>query len=528
MPYKNIEKRRAAVRRSKAKRAKATAAAIKPAKVPAWPADPAGALAKWSREVLRVPAGHPLAGKPMVLPAYGVAFLADALTHRESLLCLGRKNAKSAVIAVYLLARLIGPLRTGGYRAGVCSVNKDKANELKMQMEGIAEASSLTGLTFRRSPAPGRVESATGTVDILSAEKSAGHGSGFDDAIVDEIGLFQERDRELVNGMRSSTSAKNGRFIALSIQGTAPFTREMIARANNPALALHLYRAAEGCDLDDPVAWHAANPGIAAGIKSLDYMQAEALRVLATPSDAPSFRAFDLNQPQAPGRVMIFDTTALASCEVEELPERDGPVVIGLDAGEATSATAAFAIWPNTGRCESWMAFGDIPSLHERGQRDNAAYELMEQRGELRTYPGRVTPVSAFMADVAAELAGCTVRAIAADGYKDAEIMDFLDRARLRWPRQFRRVGAGKQGGADVRSLQRLVLGGRLKMKQSLAFTSAVANSAIRRDGNGNPALDKSTSNGRIDLLSAAAIAAGMAEPLMDKPSRAGVYMGIA
>ena len=65
------------------------------------------------------------------------------------------------------------------------------------------------------------MESATGTVDILSAEKSAGHGSGFDDAVIDEIGLFQERDRELVNGMRSSTSAKDGRFIALSIQGTA-------------------------------------------------------------------------------------------------------------------------------------------------------------------------------------------------------------------------------------------------------------------------------------------------------------------
>ena len=225
---------------------------------------------------------------------------------------------------------------------------------------------------------------------------------------------------------------------------------------------------------------------------------------------------------------MIFDTSDLARCEVEELPDRDGPVVVGLDAGEATSATACFGIWPNTGRCEMWMAFGDIPSLHERGQRDNAAYELMEARGELRTYPGRVTPVSAFMADVAAELAGCTVRSIAGDGYKDNEIRDFLDRARLRWPRHFRRVGAGKQGGADVRALQRLVLGGRLKMKQSLAFISAVSNSAIRRDGNGNPGLDKSTSNGRIDLLSAAAIAAGMAEPLMDKPARTGVYMGIA
>ena len=97
----------------------------------------------WSRKVLRVPPGHPLAGKPMELPSYCVEFIRDALTHRESLLCLGRKNSKSAAaIAVYLSGEAGRVrLRTSGYRAGVCSVNKDKANELKMQMEAIAEAS---------------------------------------------------------------------------------------------------------------------------------------------------------------------------------------------------------------------------------------------------------------------------------------------------------------------------------------------------------------------------------------------------
>ena len=91
------------------------------------------------------------------------------------------------------------------------SVNKEKAGELKRQMEQITEASGLTGLTFRRSPAPGRVESAFGTVDILSADASAGHASGFDESIVDELGLLRERDRDLVNGMRTAISARDGR-----------------------------------------------------------------------------------------------------------------------------------------------------------------------------------------------------------------------------------------------------------------------------------------------------------------------------
>ena len=127
----------------------------KPAALPAWPADPAEALARWCLDVLKVPDGHRRAGQPLELPDYGVEFIRDALTHRESLLCIGRKNAKSAIVAVYLLARLVGPLRVAGYRAGVCSVSREKAGELKSQMQAIAEASGLAGLRFLRSPAAG-------------------------------------------------------------------------------------------------------------------------------------------------------------------------------------------------------------------------------------------------------------------------------------------------------------------------------------------------------------------------------------
>ena len=133
-----------------------------------FPENPAAAFADWCASKLKVPPGHPRAGEPFVLPDYGVAFIRDALSHRESLLCLGRKNAKSAIVAAYLLARLAGPLRYDGYRGGVASLSKEKAGELKMQMHEIAKASGLEGaITFWRSPAPGRVTSATGSVDIL-------------------------------------------------------------------------------------------------------------------------------------------------------------------------------------------------------------------------------------------------------------------------------------------------------------------------------------------------------------------------
>ena len=175
--------------------------------------DDASALAAWSESTLTVPPGHPLAGEPMVLPDYGVEFVRDALTHRESLLSLARKNAKSAICAVLVLGLLVGPLRRPGLRVGTCSISREKAAELLRQMREITEASHLVGLEFLKTPAPGWVRTPEGSsAEFLSADKSAGHASGFDVVIVDELGLMGERDRDLVAGMRSSTSARDGRF----------------------------------------------------------------------------------------------------------------------------------------------------------------------------------------------------------------------------------------------------------------------------------------------------------------------------
>ena len=128
-----------------------------------------------------------------------------------------------------------------------------KAHELVAQMQAIAEASGLQGLRFLRSPAPGRVEAASGaSLDVLAADASAGHAAGYDDAVIDETGLLQERDRALINGLRSSTSARDGRIIHLSIHGSGPFVNELLEAADDPAIAIHHYAPPEDCDLQGP------------------------------------------------------------------------------------------------------------------------------------------------------------------------------------------------------------------------------------------------------------------------------------
>ena len=521
MPYRDGTAERLAAReRQRRRRARLKAERERAAVLrfpTAAPDDPVGALAEWAASTLKVPPGHPLAGQPMALPPFAVDFLQEGWGAHESALTMGRKNAKSAICAVLALGYLVGPLRTAGWRGAIASVSKEKASELRNQVAAIVESSGLEDdVRIRRAPYPGKIESASGTLEVLSSDRTAGHSSSFDLVIVDETGLMPERARELLAGLRSSVSAKGGRVVHISVRGDSPLFAEVLA---NPETVTRIYAAPDGCAIDDESAWAAANPGLGT-IKQRGYMASEVMRVRGAPSDEPSFRAFDLNLALSPTREMICSPDDLRQCFTDDPPPRQGAAYLGFDFGEAVSSTAAVAIWPATGRLETWMAFGDVPDLTARGRRDSAPYAQMEARGELTTHRGRIVRPDVFLADLQADLAGCRVQAAAADSYKDSEVADFMDRATVRWPIAFRRVGAGKDGGRDVRAFQRLVMQRKLVMADNLSLATAISKSTLRRDGNGNPGLDRSTGRGRIDVLSAAVIACGLAESAFDRPRR--------
>ena len=463
-------------------------------------ADPVGALAEWAAATLVVPPGHPRSGEPMALPPFAIAWLRASWTSHESALSTARKNAKSAIAAILALGYLCGPLRRPGWRGAIASLDKGKAGELRRQVAEITEASGLD-VRVRRSPYPGVIESATGSLDTLSADRTAGHAGGYDLVIVDETGLFPLRARELLAGLRSSVSARNGQIRHISIRGDSELFREIL---DNPAVVSHVHAAPDGCSIDDEAAWRAANPGLGT-IKSLDYMRAEVERVRGVASDEPSFRAYDLNLALSPTREMVCSPDDLQKCFTNS-PEYLGPVALALDIGEAASGTAAVAYWPQTGGLRSWLAFGDTPDLAVRGRRDGADYLAMERRGELKTYAGRTVPVGAFLADVETDLAAADVIGAVADGYRCGEVMDCCP-----WPLELVRSGTGPDGSAAVRAFQRCVLTGALRAAPNLSLASAIRESTVRRDGNGNPAVCRARSAGRIDTLSAAILAIGAA-----------------
>lgn len=533
MPYKDPDKAREAKRRSAAKRrAKKRAEAAKVAPLPPPPeppkpkprlwlttgATPGDVLGDWAEACLIVPTG-PLQGRPFKVPAWQREWLTAALAPAigEAGLSIARKNGKSGVIAAYFLACLDGPMSKPHWRGVVASLTGELAKELRHAVEGTAEASGIGSLDVRLSPSPGHILGPEGRrLDFLNAEKASGHALGADVAVLDEAGLLMENKRGLWNALASCVSGRDGRLLAVSIRGEGPMFSEMASRADDPAVHWTEYAAAPDAALDDPKAWADANPGLADGIKSLEYMKRRSRLVLTSPADQSFFKAHDLNQPQEPDRETIVAAREWLECvvDVADLPPREGAAFVGFDLGKSRSMSAFVAYWPLTARMDVYAALPEIPGLKERGAADGAGefYIGAHGRGELWTYPGRETPNAQFLADCFKRIEGETVTAMGADRYQADRAKAAFRETGVNWRIEWRGTGAGatRDGTHDVIAFQRAVLGGRIKATGTL-MSHAVQASALRYDVGGNPALDKAKQRDRIDCLQAGVIAAGLA-----------------
>lgn len=475
----------------------------------AWHA-PSGDWFDWCESTLKVPAGL-LAGKPFVIPDWQRRFFEGATAPgiREAGLSVARKNGKSGIIAAYCLAHLCGPLNQLNWRCLVTSLTGNLAKELRHQIRDIAAASGLSKeVRVYSSPAPGRIDGQNGaSMDFLAADKASGHASGGDLVLVDEGGLLQENQRHLWQAMFSAISGRDGRFMVISIQGDGPMFKELRERVDERSVYFQLHAADSDGAIDDPEQWEKANPGLGT-IKSHAYMADAARKAKVVPTDAGAFRAHDLNLPQAPDREMLCTPTDWQSLIVDRLPEREGPVCIGVDIGGSASMTAGALYWPLSGRLECYGAFPDNPPLAERGTADGCGdlYQEMERRGELRTYPGRVTPADEFRTSLAERIGDSDVAVMTADRYRKAEVLQVFDKLGLRWPVEWRGQG-WLDGAVDVRDAQREILQGRPKVLESLMLESAITESSIARDPAGNPKLDRSSRRGRIDAIQACVLA---------------------
>ena len=501
-------------------RRKGEKTAALPVPEPAPDLDPADVIAQWAERTLTVPTGR-LSGQPFRLDGWQVEFLRDALAPgvREAALTCARKNGKSGKIAALCLCYLCGPLNTANWRAIVVSLTGALAAELRRQIGEIADASGLSELIQDyRSPTPGRIIGQNGAeITFLASDKATGNAVGADLTLTDESGLMPESQRPVWDAVYSCVSGRDGRNLHISVKGDGPMFSELLARRGQPGIVIHEYAADDDADLLDVDEWHKANPGLKSGIKSMDYMRDAAQRAADTPAAQSGFKVLDLNIAGDVGGNPIVTVADYANCVTAALPERAGDCWIALDVGGAAAFTGAAAYWPDTGRCEIFAGVGGIPDPAARGQADGVGdlYQRMADRGELWAYAGqRETPLTDFVADVAARLDGVNVAGLVCDEYRSARVLDALDAAGLKhWAARLQvRPVRWKTGNDDVVAFQGAVIGRRVAFPETLILPAAIRDSQLVADNNGNVRLDKSRLKGRIDVLTAAVLTVAAGE----------------
>lgn len=222
----------------------------------------------------------------------------------------------------------------------------------------------------------------------------------------------------------------------------------------------------------------------------VDTIKRELALALVDDEAEASYKALRLNQglSDVSERMLIAAETWLA---MEAEAEKRGSVIWGVDLGGTAAQSAVAGYWPETGRLEAVAAFSVHPDLGERQRKDKVGelYRRCFDRGELIQCGGHAVDVGELPAHAYMRF-GAPV-AVAADRFRDGELIDGLKAAdvppaRLEWR------GMGFiDGGEDVRCFRRACLEGKVRPVRSLILRASMAAARVQVDPAANEKITK-------------------------------------
>ena len=486
-------------------------------------------------ETLRIPTGKK-AGAPMKLAQYQRRFIRGAFADgiRVAVLSVARGNAKSATVASIAVAELFGVFNDQPRREILLAAGKrDQAEVVWTYCLDLIRAMPVEvqpHIKVRYSPKLEIELDGEHKIRAIAADGAGILGTSPTLVICDERASWPEpKGSRLESALLTGALKRGGKVLVISTSAandSHPFSRWL--DEDEPSTYRQEHRAPPGLEPDDPVAIKAANPGIAAGIApALKELQAAARRAKARGgADLSAFRLLHLNErvQDATNEPLVSLDDWLA-CETDDLPERAGPLVVGLDLGGSASMSAAALFWPDTGRLETYGWFPSRPGLRDRGQADGVGerYVQMQTEGTLRTLGDSTVPVTDWIKAVIDATDGYQIAAICYDSFKRSEVGDGLRAADVTARQVLRRFGPF-DGGEDAERFRRAVYDRHVAAPSTLLMRSALSEAVCRRDAQLNPCLDKGRSTGRIDAVSAAVLAVGEGSRIIGRgPVRARV-----
>lgn len=485
---------------------------------------PAATVVEFIETYCRVPEGRAV-GERMKLMPWQVEFLQMVFDNphgtRRAILSVGRKNAKSSLVAALLLAYIVGPLATQNAQVYSAAQSREQAALVFALMAKMVRMNpdlnahvvvrdsarellcTLTGVRFRALSAD--AATAMGTSPVAFVFDELGQVSGPHCLLFDALHSGQGAHANPIEFIISTQAATDADFLSLLIDDAR--------KGSDPHTVCMVHAAPADCDLLDETAWAAANPALDI-ILSRDYIRGLAEEALRLPSREAQFRNLILNQrveaasPFVSSRIWKLNAA-------EPQPYAGGPAFAGLDLSAVADLTAFVVIYQVAGIWQVAPYFWTpIEGLVERARRDHAMYDRWARDGHLMTTPGATVDydfVAKEVLDITSEL---ELQAVAFDRWRFDVFKSALNRqgAPISFVERLQPFGQGFQSMSPaIEALERELLNGRMAHGEHPVLQMCAANATVVRNPAGDRKFDKAKSTGRIDGLQALAMAMGIA-----------------
>lgn len=291
------------------------------------------------------------AGTPFTILDFQEQFIRDLLQLnragrrkiKKALLGIARKNGKSELGAALALTLLVCDGEPGGQVIGAAG-KRDQAKLILDTAKAMVRYSKIGGRPLSDFLVVRRDRILFPEIDaeyrVVSADAEKEHGLNPHAVVFDELHV-QGQKRDLWDALVTAQGAReNPLLVSLTTAGPAPlglcydeyrYGKEVLAGARqDPELLMRWWEADADRDVDDPVAWRQANPGLDHMVYA-DFIRKAAQDVISGRSPEYTFRRLHLNQ-WTTALERWLPRNAWEDCgEPPDIPD-DAEVWIGADA----------------------------------------------------------------------------------------------------------------------------------------------------------------------------------------------------
>lgn len=344
--------------------------------------------------------------------------------------------------------------------------------------------------------------------------------------LVDEV--HEHRDNSIIEKLRAGTKSDPDALIFMITNSGAG--------KRGPAWQYHEYGAkvAAGmvqddgffayiCGLDegddpmrDETCWEKANPSLRLGIPGLKYLREQVQEARGMPAKEAMVRRLNFCQwTEAENPWISADVWLGAKREYDWRDYRGRRAWAGLDLSSTTDLTGLVLWIEPEGATEPWR-LAAIPWLPDdellrKEDADRVPYLAWKAAGHLETTPGRAVSKLAVLRRLA-EISGLfELQAVAFDRWRIEDLKQMAADEGIPLPNMVPHGQGYKDMSPALEAFETALLNGQVVHDGNPVFTWCAANAVTVSDDAENRKLSKERATGRIDLMVAAVMGAGVA-----------------